>query len=196
VVGGGVYRQIEQRDTLAIAAARFLPGGALDNGYGYHGIVRQLPPSTFATITELVPEPDGDLLAIGAGLSDGIVAARLLDAGAGIGRRDLTVVSKAVPEGDSVRRDVGVTVRLSAPLGVPVTFFPFVSGGTATGGGVDYSADQPKLTIPAGTTTATYTIKVVGDVKVEKDETVRIYLYSENADLITRKGTLTIRNDD
>ena len=83
VVGGGAYREVNGRDSVSFAAARFLSGGELDTGYGYHGIVRELPPSTYATITSFVPQPDGDLLAIGAGLSDGVVATRLMDDGVG-----------------------------------------------------------------------------------------------------------------
>lgn len=90
-----------------------------------------------------------------------------------------------------------VTVALSAAYGLPVTV-PFSVGGTATGGGVDYSVTAGPLTIPAGATTATITITVVNEALCEANETVVVTLGTPtNATLgSTSAHTATILDND
>jgi Calx-beta domain len=92
---------------------------------------------------------------------------------------------------------VTVTVALSAPSGRTVTV-PYTLGGTATGGGVDYTITPSPVTIPAGATTATITVTVVDDTIAEPDETVVLTLGSPtNATLGgTTVHTLTIVDND
>ncbi len=70
---------------------------------------------------------------------------------------------------------VSVTARLSATSATAVTV-PFSVGGSATGGGTDYSITASPLTIAAGQTTASATITVVDDALVESSETIVVSL--------------------
>ena len=50
--------------------------------------------------------------------------------------------------------------------------FPFTVGGTATGGGTDYSITGSPITIPAGSASQNITITINDDALDENDETV------------------------
>ena len=63
-----------------------------------------------------------------------------------------------------------VTAQLSKAHTLPVTV-PFTLSGTATSGGVDYSAVSP-ITIPAGSTSASASFTIVDDSLAEDDETI------------------------
>jgi hypothetical protein len=73
-----------------------------------------------------------------------------------------------------------------------------VTGGTATGGGVDYTLAAGTLTFAAGTTTQNITVTVVDDALDEPDETVIIALSGpSNATLGTvDEHTFTIIDND
>ena len=73
-----------------------------------------------------------------------------------------------------------------------------VSGGTATGGGVDYTLAAGALTFAPGVTTQNISIAVVNDTLDEDDETIQLALSSPtNATLgVTTTHTYTILDDD
>jgi Tol biopolymer transport system component len=87
------------------------------------------------------------------------------------------------------------TVTLSyAPRG-PVAVHYATADGTATAG--DYTPTTGTLTLPAGQTTATITVPVIGDDAVEPDETFTLSLDGpDGADLGRATATATIVNDD
>src|SRR5919197_6488170 len=91
-----------------------------------------------------------------------------------------------------------LAVTLSAPSGKTVTVSYAVTGGTATGGGVDYTLAGGTLTFAPGVTTQNISISVVNDTLDEDDETLRVALSSpSNATLgaiVTH--TYTILDDD
>ncbi len=91
-----------------------------------------------------------------------------------------------------------LTINLSAISVSNVTVAYGITGGTATGGGVDYTLASGTATILAGATTTTVPLVIVDDSVVESDETVAVSLSSpSNATLganITH--TYTIINDD
>ncbi|HZN96032.1 MAG TPA: Calx-beta domain-containing protein, partial [Myxococcales bacterium] len=71
---------------------------------------------------------------------------------------------------------VQLAVALSAASGRDVTVSYGVNGGTATGGGVDYTLASGTLTIPAGQTSGSISLTVVEDTAVEGGETVSLAL--------------------
>jgi hypothetical protein len=92
-----------------------------------------------------------------------------------------------------------IQVDLSGESGKNVSAGYRVSGGTATGGGVDYTLATGTVNIPAGATTTAISFSVVNDDTDEPDnETVDIELYSPvNATLgITDTHTYTIQDND
>jgi hypothetical protein len=58
----------------------------------------------------------------------------------------------------------------------PTTADYYISGGTATGGGVDYTLASGTVTIPANNQTATISIPIVDDALVEMSETIIVTL--------------------
>ena len=92
---------------------------------------------------------------------------------------------------------VSVTATLSETLDKDVTA-NLAFGGTATGGGVDYTASASSVVIPAGEGSAAITISGVQDGEIEGIETIEISISSvENAIEITpQELSLTINDDD
>lgn len=70
----------------------------------------------------------------------------------------------------------GIVVSLSAASNDTITVAYRVTGGTATGGGADYSLPSGTLTFDAGTTTRTLSLVVIDDSAYEPAETVQIAL--------------------
>ncbi len=114
------------------------------------------------------------------------------DDGPTIAINDVTVT-----EGNAGTVDAIFTVTLSAasPQNVYVNYV--TSPITATSN-IDYRrSNLAMLTIPAGTTSSTVTIKVIGDSQVEPDETFYVLLSEPvNATIGDGQGIGTIINDD
>lgn len=93
----------------------------------------------------------------------------------------------------TARFGVQLNVAASAPVQVD-----YVVGGTATGGGVDYTLASGTLTFLAGQTFKGINASVVSDVVVEPDETIVVTLSNaRNATIgAAAATTFTIRNDD
>src|SRR5439155_18284326 len=91
-----------------------------------------------------------------------------------------------------------LAVSLSAASGKTVTVAYAVTGGTATGGGVDYTLASGTLTFAPGVTTQNINITVVNDATDEDDETIQVTLSSpSNATLgVTTTHTYTILDND
>jgi hypothetical protein len=91
-----------------------------------------------------------------------------------------------------------VQVELSAISGSDATVNYTVTGGTATGGGVDYTLASGTATITAGNTTTTIPITVVNDVIDESNETIQITLSSPSGATLGTEtvSTYTILDDD
>jgi hypothetical protein len=81
----------------------------------------------------------------------------------------LWIADASVTEGNTGMRAASFIVTLSAPSTQPVTVQYATANGTATAGG-DYQARSGTLTIPAGQTTGTITVPVLGDRLPEPDE--------------------------
>ena len=91
-----------------------------------------------------------------------------------------------------------LTVTLANPSKQIVTVDYDVAGGSATGGGVDYTLPAGRLTFRPGQTTAVITIPIVNDSSFEPDETIVVRLSNPvNAFLGSGSvATYTIVDDD
>ena len=105
----------------------------------------------------------------------------------------------AITMGDATATEGGTatfTATLSNPSSEDVTVVYTSSSGTATNGS-DFTAVTETLTIPAGQTTATFTVLTTGDVKDELDETGTITLSSPtNATISDSTADLIITDND
>jgi hypothetical protein len=101
-----------------------------------------------------------------------------------------------VTGGNGGTRATGFTVTLSAPSDRPVTVAYATANGTATAGG-DYQAASGTLIIPAGQTTGTVTVPVIGDRLPEPDETFFVDLSgATNAAIADGQAVGTILDDE
>ena len=90
----------------------------------------------------------------------------------------LDPVAFFVPAEQTVSEDVGtvtIEVRLSQTTTKTVTV-PFATGGTAIGGGTDYSITASPVTIAPGNTSAYITIPINDDIMDEYDETIEVLM--------------------
>jgi FG-GAP-like repeat/Calx-beta domain len=89
----------------------------------------------------------------------------------------LNIYSNSVFEGDSGTSNTELTVQLSNPSYLPITFNALTSSGTATAGS-DYVASDTVVTIPAEQQTATTNVQIIGDTINEPGETFFVNLYN------------------
>lgn len=112
-----------------------------------------------------------------------------------IGFRTTTV--SVVEGGTGTRSAVPLTVRLLQPETTDVTVrYSAVSGSAASG--TDFVAAAGTVTIPAGSTEATFNVTVIGDAVAEPTEqfTVRLSNATAGAVIDQATATITITNDD
>lgn len=111
---------------------------------------------------------------------------------------NLTINDVTVTEGNSGITNAVFTVSLSAPAGPGgVTFNIATANGSATAG-VDYVAQSlTGQTIPAGSSTYTFTVQVNGDTLNEPTETFFVNVTGvSGAVVVDGQGVGTITNDD
>jgi hypothetical protein len=109
----------------------------------------------------------------------------------------LSISDASVTEGNSGTVSASFTITLAATYGLPVTVTYATADGTATSADGDYQPVSRSVTIAPGETSAVVTVNVVGDRKVENDETFSIVLSTPvNATLVKATGVATIVNDD
>lgn len=112
-------------------------------------------------------------------------------------RPSVSIGNDMVQEGDSASTTAQLTVSLSAPSSSLVTVNYTTADGTATTADADYTAKSGSVSIPAGQTTATISVSVIGDTTVEPTELFSVNLTSAvGANLLDSSGTVTISNDD
>ena len=102
-------------------------------------------------------------------------------------------------EGNSGTTTFAFTARLSYAYGLPVTVNFQTADGSATVADNDYQALTSSVIIPAGSTTATINIDVVGDTKCEPNETFSVTVTAANNKIplgATLTATGTIVNDE
>jgi len=101
-------------------------------------------------------------------------------------------------EGNSGLTPFHFTVNLSAPAGSPVTVRYSTSDGTATVADNDYTAASDSITIGTGLSSGTITVQVVGDTKVEGNETFGVTITGATNGVLGSpiSANATILNDD
>lgn len=145
-----------------------------------------------------VDEPDETVLvtlenpSVGSQLGRATSAFRIVD-------DDVVDVSFAQPA-SSVNENASparVEVRLSGESSGAVTFL-LVAGGTATGGGIDYSLAAAPVRIDAGQTSVIVPIVVVDDTAVEGSETVELAIVGPTGARLgaASRHTLTLLDND
>jgi hypothetical protein len=108
----------------------------------------------------------------------------------------LSVGNASVREGDSGTSTLKFPVSLSATSASDVTVDYLTADGTASSTS-DYQAASGVLTIVAGQTTATLSVLVDGDRRLERNETIFLNLSNPTgAYVVAGQGRGTIRNDD
>jgi hypothetical protein len=108
----------------------------------------------------------------------------------------LSIGDAAVAEGNAGSRSLAFSVSLSDPSGLVVSVDYATADGTATAGS-DYQAVTGTLTIPAGSTSRTLSVGVLGDTLAEGDEVLFVNLSDPvNATLLDSGGAGTILDDD
>jgi uncharacterized protein YhjY with autotransporter beta-barrel domain len=199
---------LNQANPSAATSVNYTIGGTAANGTDYATIASPLvipAGSTTGTIT-VNPTADATIeadetviltLAAGAGYTVGAPAS----ATGTILNDDLpnlTINNVTASEGNAGTTNFTFTVSLSAPAGPGgVTFDIATADNTATAG-VDYVANSlTGQTIPAGSSTYTFTVLVNGDVLNEPSETFFVNVTNVvNAVVVTGQGLGTIVNDD
>jgi hypothetical protein len=101
-------------------------------------------------------------------------------------------------EGNAGLTAFNFTVNLSAAYSLPVTVNYQTADGSATVADNDYQAASSSIIIPTGATSGPITVNVVGDTKVESNETFTLSLTSATNGVIGSPSvsTSTILNDD
>ncbi len=174
--------------------------------YGVNSTTSFAPGETSKTIlvridADAVPEPDQAVTvelfdAEGAAFSGGkptlqATAFVLDDDGSG-DKLALTITPQTIAEGDDGVRLQPFEVILSRPGSETRTISYRTADGSATAG-EDYQAVSGTLQIAAGQMRGSFTVPIIGDGRIEPDETFSISLMSGTVSSTT---TVTIANDD
>lgn len=103
----------------------------------------------------------------------------------------------SISEGDSGMTPLVVTASLSAATSVDVTFDYATQNGSAVAG-TDYTAATGSVSIPAGQTSANFTLNVIGDTVTEPDRQFAVVISGVNNASLSGSATIpiTIRDDD
>ena len=108
----------------------------------------------------------------------------------------LTINDVSISEGNSGTRNLTFTIALSQASGKVVSVNYATANGTAVSGS-DYTATGGTVSFSTGQTARTVSIIIRGDVVVEGDETLFVFLSSAvNASIGRARGVGTITNDD
>lgn len=186
----------------------FAVGGTATSGSDFAAVTSPLLINTGQTTGTITINPTAD-----AGIETDETAIITLNAGTGytVGvpasatgtilnddLPNLTINDVTLSEGNAGTANFTFTVSLSAPAGPGgVTFDIATANGSATGG-VDFTATSlTGQTIPAGSSTYTFTVPVNGDLLNEPSETFFVNVTNAvNAVVVDGQGVGTVVNDD
>lgn len=108
----------------------------------------------------------------------------------------VSIGNASITEGNSGTTNADFAVNLSLASSDPVTIHYTTANLTALAGS-DYTATSGDLTIPAGQTSGTISIPIIGDTTFEADETFNVILSSPNGASLGQATAIgTILNDD
>ncbi len=121
------------------------------------------------------------------------------DTKVGVSIADVKVVEGNFSNGSATQTAATFQIELTGPADAPVTFTVATSDSTAIAGS-DYLQATRTITIPAGSTTATFQVAVLGDSDFEFGATesfsAKISNLSANAQAVDLEATGYIYNDD
>ena len=192
IVAGGSVTNFSNLDGLV---TRYTPSGTLDTTYADFGRQTITYGPATDSINGLAVQPDGRVVVAGGSIVNGTdqdtALARLQD-----GDPALSIADASTLEGDSGTSNMTFTVSLSTTSRHAVTFSYSTQDGTAHAPG-DYLTTSGTGTILAGKSSTTINIPIVGDTKIEPDETFSLNIGSPtNASISRGTATGTIQNDD
>ena len=166
------------------------------------GELRFAPGETELTISvpvlgDLRPEADETFtLTLGSPVNAKVVSSEATGTIVNDDAATASVADARIEEGDSGAADLDFTVTLSPASDVDVTVSYATADGTASAG-TDYRAASGELRFAPGETELTISVPVLGDTRLEQDETFTLTLRSPvNAELARAQATGTIVNDD
>ena len=107
----------------------------------------------------------------------------------------LTIANAGLTEGNTGTTPLGFVVTLSAASGQTVTVNYATAAGTATATS-DYTTTSGTLTFPAGTTTRTISVPIVGDTMDEPNEAFVVNLSGASVTIADSQATGTITDND
>ena len=109
----------------------------------------------------------------------------------------ISVADVSLSEGNSGSQNANFTIALSQTSTLPVTFDIATANGSATAGSDYVAKSQAGRSIPAGTSSAIFSVVVNGDTTVEPNETFTASLANvSGATVSDGQGIATIINDD
>lgn len=145
-----------------------------------------LEPNEIYTVT--LSNPQG-----GATIGDGTATATILNDDS---PPTLSIADASLAEGASGVTYLVLTVTMNKPAAGPVTVDFDSADGTAVAGS-DYVGVSGQLTIPAGSTSGTISVPIIGDTNAEANETFTVALSNPSgASLADDTATATVTNDD
>ena len=109
----------------------------------------------------------------------------------------LRVLNTSVLEGDSGSLPTSIEITLTPASADPVSVEVVLSNNTALAG-TDYIAMAPfTVNFPAGSTSETFSVSIIGDTLPEEHEKVEVFLQNPvNAGVVQSSGIITILNND
>ncbi len=201
-----IYTVTLNQASLSAISVNYTPSGTATDGVDY--VTTPLPIAAGATTGSIVVNPTADAtieadetvtltLAAGTGYTVGVpnsaTATILNDDLPNLAINDVTA-----NEGNAGITNFTFTVSLSAPAGPGGVTFDIASANGSATAGVDYVANSlTSQTIPAGSSTYTFTVLVNGDTLNEPTETFFVNVTNViNAVVVDGQGVGTIVNDD
>lgn len=203
-----VYTVTLSQASLSATSVNFTVAGTATSGADYAAVTSPLVIAAGNTTGTIVVNPTADAtiesdetasitLAAGTGYTVGVPAS----ATGTILNDDLpslTINDVTANEGNAGVTNFTFTVSLSAPAGPGGVTFDIASANGSATAGVDYVANSlTGQTIPAGSSTYTFTVQVNGDALNEPSETFFVNVTNVvNAIVVDGQGVGTIVNDD
>jgi len=199
----GYTMKLTSHDSSACPATTFTLAGSVPDGWTgtlSRGSVTLAPgaaTSATLTVTSSATAAAGSY-GIGAAMSSPVGALHTANASAtNIVATTLSVADTSVVEGNTGTRMANFTVSLAQPTVVPVTFDVATRNGTAAAGSDYIATSRTGVTIPAGSTRATVSVPVTGDLAIEGNETFQVVVGNlAGATVSDGAATATLLNDD
>jgi hypothetical protein len=154
-------------------------------------IVGDTVPENMETFTVNLSAASGAAIAQGAGVGS------IVDNDTVVDPATLRIGDVRVAEGNAGTTQAVFTISLNHAVETNVTVRASTQDGTATVADGDYTAVDQVITIPASQTSRTVIVPIIGDTRVEPDETFAVNLSGPSgAAIADGQGVGTIVNDD